>query len=121
MVVRLRLQRFCGPWVMGTLALLTDDAALRKRSLLQGAAWLTGDCLAHNAYRFFVSAAESALLDGDAVAAGFYTDQLALLGEAEPSAWVDYHVALLRGGTPDGGKEGFTYTTPRAVGICVHH
>lgn len=95
-VERGQLQRFIGPWVLGTLALFSSDAAVRKKALLQGAAHLTRDCLAHNAYRFFVSAAEVALLEGDLVAAGFYADQLAGYGAGEACAWVDHHVALVR-------------------------
>ena len=95
-VERLQLQRFIGPWVLGTLALFSSDAAVRKKALLQGAAHLTRDCLAHNAYRFFVSAAEVALLEGDLVAAGFYADQLAGYAAAESCAWVEHHVALVR-------------------------
>lgn len=95
-VERLKLQRFIGPWVLGTLALFSSDAAVRKKALLQGAAHLTRDCLAHNAYRFFVSAAEVALLEGDLVAARFYADQLAGHGAAESCAWVEHHVALVR-------------------------
>jgi hypothetical protein len=82
--------RFIGPWVLGTLALFTRDAAVRKKALLQGAAYLTRDCLAHNAYRFFVSAAEVALLEGDLVAADFYAGQL------EGYAASEHHAALVR-------------------------
>ncbi len=94
-VEQLKLQRFIGPWVLGTLALFSSDAAVRKKALLRGAAHLTRDCLAHNALRFFVSAAEVALLEGDLVTAGFYADQLAGYGAAEPCAWVEHHVALV--------------------------
>ncbi|MDL2356124.1 MAG: AAA family ATPase, partial [Pseudomonadota bacterium] len=96
MVERLKLQRFVGPWVLGTLALFSSDAAVRKKALLQGAAQLTRDCLAHNAYRFLVSAAEVALLEGDLVTAGFYADQLAGYAAAEPCAWALHHVALVQ-------------------------
>ncbi len=95
-VERLKLHRFIGPWVLGTLALFSSDPAVRKKALLQGAAHLTRDCLAHNAYRFFVSAAEVALLEGDLVTAGFYADQLAGFGASESCAWVEHHVALVR-------------------------
>ena len=95
-VQRMQLQRFIGPWVLGTVALFTSDAAVRKRALLQGAAYLTRDCLAHNAFRFFVSAAEVSLLDGDLVSAGFYAEQLAAYAPAEPCAWVEHHVALVQ-------------------------
>lgn len=95
-VEQLKLHRFIGPWVLGTLALFTSDPAVRKKALLQGAAYLTRDCLAHNAYRFHVSAAEVALLDGDTIAAEFYADQLAASGEGEPCAWISHHVDLVR-------------------------
>ncbi len=95
-VERLQLQRFIGPWVLGSVALFTSDAAVRKRALLQGAAYLTGDCLAHNAFRFYVSAAEVALLERDLVTADFYAGQLAGYASAAPCAWVDHHTALIR-------------------------
>ncbi|MES2151815.1 MAG: AAA family ATPase [Pseudomonadota bacterium] len=93
-MTRLKLQRFIGPWVLGTVALFSRDPALRKKSLLQGAALLTRDCLAHNAYRFYVTAAEVALLEHDMVSAGFYADQLEAC--AEPCAWITHHAALIR-------------------------
>jgi tetratricopeptide (TPR) repeat protein len=93
---RLRLQNFIGPWVLGTQALFTRDEAVRRRALLQGAAYLTRDCLAHNAYRFYLSAAEISLLEGDLVAAGFYADQLLATAAQESCAWAEHHVALLR-------------------------
>jgi tetratricopeptide (TPR) repeat protein len=95
-VERLKLHRFIGPWVLGTLALFTRDAAVRKRALLQGAAYLTRDCLAHNALRFYVSAAEVALLDGDLVSADFYAAQLADVAPQAPCVWSEHHVALIR-------------------------
>jgi transcriptional regulator with XRE-family HTH domain/tetratricopeptide (TPR) repeat protein len=95
-VQRLRLERFIGPWVLGTLALFSRDAAVRKKALLQGAAYLTRDCLAHNAYRFFVSAAEVALVEGDHVTAGFYADQLAGYAATDSCAWALHHAALVR-------------------------
>ena len=93
---RLRLHRFIGPWVLGTLALFTSDAAVRKKALLQGAAYLTRDCLAHNGLRFFVSAAEVALLDGDFVSADFYAAQLADVAPQAPCKWSEHHVSLIR-------------------------
>jgi hypothetical protein len=64
-VGRQQLQRFIGPWVYGTLALLSNDAVLRRQALTQGNASLSKDCVAHNAFRFLVAAAEAALLDGE--------------------------------------------------------
>jgi len=91
-----KLQNFIGPWVMGTLALFSQDASTRKRALLKGASYFTRDCLAHNAYRFYLNAAEVALQDGDLVSAEFYAEQLAACGAAESCAWVEHHVQLIR-------------------------
>jgi hypothetical protein len=93
---RLQLQNFIGPWVLGTQALFSRDPAVRRRALLQGAAYLTRDCLAHNAYRFYLSAAEVSLLDGDLVAAGFYADQLEAAAAQESCTWTEHHAALIR-------------------------
>jgi transcriptional regulator with XRE-family HTH domain/tetratricopeptide (TPR) repeat protein len=130
-VERRQLHRFIGPWVLGTLALFTSDPAVRKKALLQGAAHLTRDCLAHNAYRFFVTAAEVALLDGDLVAAEFYAEQLSAYAASEQCAWIEHHVALVRqyaawsAAPGDAGRAqlqllrgraldyGFTHATPR--------
>jgi transcriptional regulator with XRE-family HTH domain/tetratricopeptide (TPR) repeat protein len=95
-VERHQLQNFIGPWVMGTLALFAGDAATRKRALLKGASYLTRDCLAHNSFRFYLNAAEVALLDGDAVSAGFYAEQLEASAASEPCTWIDHHVAMIR-------------------------
>ncbi|MES2262840.1 MAG: AAA family ATPase [Pseudomonadota bacterium] len=95
-VERLKLQNFIGPWVLGTLALFTRDSATRKRALLQGAAYLTRDCLAHNGLRFHLSAAEVSLLDGDNVSAEFYADQLQGYALHEDCAWISHHVELIR-------------------------
>jgi tetratricopeptide (TPR) repeat protein len=127
-VRRQQLERFIGPWVLGTVALFSSDPAIRQRALLQGAAYLTSDCLAHNAFRFFVNAAEVSLLAHDFVAAEFYAEQLAASASADPCAWTEHHVALIRAyraHAQDGGgaaqlralhgqaqRFGFTYATP---------
>ena len=95
-VERMQLRGFIGPWVLGTLALFTSDPVLRQKALLRGMSYLGKDCLAHNAYRFYVTAAEVALLGGDLVAADFYAEQLADYAAAEPCTWVDHHVALIQ-------------------------
>jgi tetratricopeptide (TPR) repeat protein len=122
LVDRLRLHRYIGPWVLGTLALFTDDPGTRKRALLQGAAHLTRDCLAHNAYRFHLAAAETALLDGDIITAQFHAEQLEAFSADEPCAWSSHHAALIQAHAQGAATEtlkreserlGFTYTAPR--------
>lgn len=103
-VQRLQLQRFIGPWVLGTQALFTSDARLRQRALLRGAAFLTRECLAHNAFRFFVSAAEVSLLEGDLVAAEFYAERLEEYAGDDASAWTGHHAQLIRAWTRGAGR-----------------
>ncbi|ASU40992.1 hypothetical protein hmeg3_23615 [Herbaspirillum sp. meg3] len=93
---RLQLHGFIGPWVFGTLALLTDDRDVRRQALVRGEAILGRDCVAHNAFRFLVNAAETALLDGDAAAAIRYVDRLTPYTELESCPWLEYHTSLLR-------------------------
>jgi hypothetical protein len=127
-VGRQQLQRFIGPWVYGTLALLSDDAVLRRQALAQGNASLSKDCVAHNAFRFLVAAAEAALLDGDVAAAVGYAGRLMRHTELESCAWIEHHVALVRQFaqySQDGNSEaltdlraqglafGFAYAAPR--------
>lgn len=96
LVERMQLHGFIGAWILGTLALFSRDPAVRKRALLKGAACLTRDSVAHNAYRFYVTAAEVSLLDGDTISAAFYAEQLAAYAVHEPCIWVGHHVALIR-------------------------
>lgn len=95
-VERLQLQQFIGPWIFGTLALLSHDGAIRKKALARGAGYLTDDCVAHNAYRFLVTAAEAALLDRDMAAATAYADRLAGYSGFELCPWIEHHVHLVR-------------------------
>jgi tetratricopeptide (TPR) repeat protein/transcriptional regulator with XRE-family HTH domain len=128
-VERLQLYGFIGPWVFGTLALLSDDPVVRRQALARGEVLLQQDCVAHNALRFLVSAAETALLDGDADAAFGYVKRLTPYAALESCAWLEYHTMLLRQcalgvqGTGDaevlaslrrrGQNEGFSHTMPR--------
>lgn len=92
---RLNLQSFIGPWLLGTLALLSDDGAVRHTALQRGSKMLAQGCVAHNRYRFHVAAAEIALLDGDA---GRATSEMAHLQSAtaeDPCEWVEHHARVV--------------------------
>jgi hypothetical protein len=67
---------------------LTDDAQTRERALRQGEAQLARGCLAHNALRFYVSAAETSLMSGDCEQADRYAQQLSACAHAEPCRWL---------------------------------
>ncbi|WP_054062554.1 ATP-binding protein [Pseudomonas asplenii] len=94
-VERFDLQRYIGPWVYGSQALMLDDAALKRQALQRGEALLDQACLAHNTLRFRVSAAEVCLLAGDFEQAVGHGQQMALLPESASCAWVRHHVRLI--------------------------
>ncbi|MBN3817123.1 AAA family ATPase [Paraburkholderia sp. Se-20369] len=95
LVEQLQLQRYVGPWVQGSIALIAPEPALRDRALARGAALLTQRCLVHNALRFHLAAAELALLEKQPGRALQHARQLQLLAGREPYAWIDHHVRVI--------------------------
>jgi len=93
-VERLGMRSFIGPWLQGTLALLSDDPAQRRNALLRGRDMLAQGCVAHNRYRFHVAAAEIALLDGDAAGAAAEMAHLQAATGDDPCAWVEHQVRV---------------------------
>lgn len=87
-VDRLGLHAFIGPWVSGTLALISPDEVRAREALSRGMAQIDLGCVAHNVYRFHAAAMEWHVLKGrhdDAQRVG--ARWLALTG-AEPTPWV---------------------------------
>jgi tetratricopeptide (TPR) repeat protein/transcriptional regulator with XRE-family HTH domain len=95
LVERFELQRYIGPWIYGSLALIIDDAQMSRQALLQGEALLNQACLAHNALRFHVAAAEVCLLAGDFEQAGRHGQKLTVVTDAAPCPWVRHHSGLI--------------------------
>lgn len=96
MVERQKLQKFIGPWVLSTLALVEPDSAARLRALQQGQALLEQGCVAHNVYRFHVSAIESCLMHGQQAEARALADSFAARVRDEPFPWASHQIALAR-------------------------
>ncbi|MDL2356725.1 MAG: AAA family ATPase [Pseudomonadota bacterium] len=96
MVERQKLHKFIGPWVLSTLALVEPDPAARDDYLRHGQALLEQGCVAHNVYRFHVSAIECGLLHGQPAAARALADRFAAFVAAEPFPWASHHIALAR-------------------------
>lgn len=88
---RLKLQSFIGPWLLGTMALLSDDATVRRGALDRGAELLAQGGVGHNRYRFHVAAAEIALLEGNAARAVQEIEHLRASTAEDPCEWVDHH------------------------------
>ncbi|MGY2172434.1 ATP-binding protein [Pseudomonas gingeri] len=94
-VERFGLQRYIGPWVYGSLALMLDDEVLKRQALERGEALLDQACLAHNVLQFRVSAAEICLLAGDIEQAISHGQRMAVLPESASCAWIRHHVRLI--------------------------
>jgi hypothetical protein len=94
MVERHKLQRFIGPWVLGTLAWLSEDSATCRQALERGQALLDEGCVRHNDYRFHVSAAETWLLRGEVAPALRHAQALRDIHPDETCAWVEHHAGL---------------------------
>lgn len=94
MVQRQKLQKFIGPWVLSTLALVEPDEAARNSAIQQGQALLDLGCVAHNVYRFHVSAIESCLMHGQPGQARALAERFAARVDEEPFPWASHHIAL---------------------------
>lgn len=89
------LYRFIGPWVLGTLALVSEDAAQRSEAIMRGTALLEAGCVGHNHYQFRLAAAEACLTHGDPAQALLHLQALRRFCASEPCAWVDVHAGLV--------------------------
>jgi predicted ATPase/transcriptional regulator with XRE-family HTH domain len=96
-VERLKLHKFIGPWVLSTLALVEPDGEASAAALERGLALLEQGCVAHNLYRFHVSAMETRLLHGQPAEADALADRFEQLVAQEPCPWASHHIALARG------------------------
>ncbi|MEO6920276.1 MAG: AAA family ATPase [Collimonas sp.] len=95
LVERLQLQRYIGPWIWGSVALIAEDPVMRQNALQKGEAQFARGCLAHNTFRFYVAAAETSLMTGDYGQASRYAQQMTAMMQAESCIWVEHHVQLI--------------------------
>ncbi len=84
---------FVGPWVLSTLALVSDDPAKAASALSEGEEILAAGCVGHNYFAFYCDAMEVSLRGGawddvDRLAAA-----LAEYARPEPLPWADFFVA----------------------------
>lgn len=95
------LYKFIGPWILGTFSMIEPDVNKRKILIDRGLNIISSGCIAHNHYRFYVSAAESHILSHDAGAASIMATRLELFTNGEPCAWADHHISLIRAHVSD--------------------
>lgn len=91
-----KLHRFIGPWVLGTRAIIERDESLRTQAIDTGLQIIQTGSVAHNHYRFYVSAGEAAVQSRNTALASQMADMLESFTLDQPCAWADHHIALLR-------------------------
>ena len=84
---------FSGPWVLGGLALITDDPAKRRWALDEGERLFGDGCVSHNYFRFYRDAIETSLDAGEWDRAEGYANSLEDYTRAEPLPWTDLFIA----------------------------
>jgi hypothetical protein len=84
---------FLGPWVLSTLALLSDNPDERRTALNKGEKILEEGCVGHNYFAFYHDAMEVALaeMDWDALDRG--AGSLEAYTRPEPLPWADLFIA----------------------------
>jgi tetratricopeptide (TPR) repeat protein len=84
---------FLGPWVLGTLGLVADDAGASRAALAEGEELLAGDCVGHNYYAFYPDAMEAAIRCRDWDALERNAAALEAYSRPEPLPWSDFFAA----------------------------
>jgi hypothetical protein len=84
---------FSGPWVLGALALITDDPGTRRWALEEGERILARGCVFHNYFWFYRDAIELSLGIPDWGAVERHALALERFTHAEPVPWTSFFVA----------------------------
>jgi hypothetical protein len=84
---------FMGPWLLGDLALATDDPDERRAALAEGEALLAAGSLSHNHLWFYPAAIETSLQCQEWSEAERYAEALEAYTRPEPLPWADFYVA----------------------------
>ncbi len=84
---------YCGPWVLGPIALITNDAHERQEALDEGEQLLHAGSLGHNHFWFYRDAMDAALDDSDWDSVERYAAALETYTSAEPLPWTSLFIA----------------------------
>ena len=87
---------FIGPWLLGTIALATDDPDRRSAAVAEGEQLLECDCVGHNHYRFHQAVIEAALSAHDWDEVCRHIKALETYTRPEPVPWVDFYIRRAR-------------------------
>lgn len=84
---------FLGPWVMGTLALVSGDSERSRQAMEEAEKILAGDCVGHNYLAFYRLAMEVSLRLEDWDELDRFADTLEAYCRSEPLPRSDYYIA----------------------------
>ena len=94
---------FVGPWVLGTLAILTKNPETRDWALREGQRVLDEQvCVSHNYFHFYRKAIDSALAAGLWAEAERFAQRLEDYTRPEPLPVCDFFIARARALSPFG-------------------
>jgi tetratricopeptide (TPR) repeat protein len=85
--------RFMGPWILGRIALATDDPQVRQNAIQECEELLREGCVSHNYFWFYHDAINASLKAGDWAQAEHFATALEDYTRAEPLPWSDFHIA----------------------------
>lgn len=83
---------FAGPWILGAMAIVIDDAGQRQSALMRGEALLNKGCVAHNYFWFYRDAIEASLMDGHWEDAASWANKLRDYFSGKPMPWAEFIV-----------------------------
>ncbi|ADE15948.1 ATP-dependent transcriptional regulator containing adenylate cyclase related domains [Nitrosococcus halophilus Nc 4] len=87
---------FLGPWILGSLALVTEDTKKRRWALGEGERLLQENSVSHNFLHFYQNAIEAALVEKDWYGAERYAALLEEYTRLEPLPWSDFFIGRAR-------------------------
>lgn len=90
----LGMERFIGPWLLGTLAMVDPDA--RESALTEGERWLEEGAVGHNHFHFRYHAIEACLDEDDLEAVERHAEALKSFTSAQPNPWSDFQIERAR-------------------------
>jgi tetratricopeptide (TPR) repeat protein len=111
---------FLGPWLLGWLALYSDDAEERQAALAEGEALLATGSVSHNYLFFYQAAIEAALGASEWATAERYAGALEDYTRPEPLPWADFIIARGRALAAWGRGERDATAVERLRGLREH-
>jgi tetratricopeptide (TPR) repeat protein len=84
---------FAGPWVLGAVAVITDDPDKRRWALDEGEKVLGRGCVFHNYFWFYRDGIEVSLETADWAGLDRYASALERFTRAEPVPWTSFFIA----------------------------